>query len=156
MKRPRSAGKGAQGTPPPDRHDLLATDSKQPSEMIENNIRHVVDRRLAVTGCIKRAVCLDKVVVDNWTRNSLPFTEPGGPLSCSQQTATGPCPVSPESSPHPPMLLILNVFCPWNVYLGVPRGLFPSGFPATIKLRSFQRIHPSVKAYVSLRNRSDL
>jgi hypothetical protein len=32
------------------------------------------------------------------------FIEPGGPLSCSEQSATGPYPEPDESNPHPSTL----------------------------------------------------
>jgi len=47
----------------------------------------------------------------------------------TQQLATGPYPEPEESSPHPPpfsLRFILILFTPLR--LGLPRGLFPSGF----------------------------
>jgi hypothetical protein len=58
--------------------------------------------------------------------------ETEGSLPCSQKPSTGPYPEPDESSPYRP-----SYFCQihFNIILqrlGLPSGLFPSGFPTKI------------------------
>jgi hypothetical protein len=58
------------------------------------------------------------------------ISEPESLSPRSQQPATGPCPELTESTPHPPASLPKIVLIPSShLHLGLPRGLFPSGFP---------------------------
>jgi hypothetical protein len=60
--------------------------------------------------------------------------EPEGSLLCSKEPSTGPYFESAKSSPyHPiPFSLISNLTLPYHLHLGLPSGLFPSGFPTDI------------------------
>jgi hypothetical protein len=57
--------------------------------------------------------------------------EPEGSSPHSQQPATGPCPEPVESNPHSPKPVSLrSILIPSShLCLGLPSGLFPSGFP---------------------------
>jgi hypothetical protein len=57
--------------------------------------------------------------------------EPEGSSPHSQQLATGPCPEPVESNPHHPKPISLKyILIPSShLRLGLPSGLFPSGFP---------------------------
>jgi hypothetical protein len=57
--------------------------------------------------------------------------EPKGSLPCSQQLATDPCPKPDEPGPHLPNPISLRSILKWFSHrrLGLPSGLFPSGFP---------------------------
>jgi len=59
-----------------------------------------------------------------------PFMEPKGSLPCSQEPATGPYREPNESSPHLPALFPYILY--FHLRLGLPSGLFPSGFPTKI------------------------
>jgi hypothetical protein len=57
--------------------------------------------------------------------------EPEGSLPCSKKPSTGPYPEPNQSSPHHPILrsiLILST----HLRVGLPSGLFPSGFSTNI------------------------
>jgi hypothetical protein len=66
--------------------------------------------------------------------------EPEGSLPCSKQPSAGHYPEPDESNPHRPDLFPQDPF--FNIYiililsshvrLGIPSGLFPSGFPTKI------------------------
>jgi hypothetical protein len=56
--------------------------------------------------------------------------EPEGSLPCSQELATGPYPKPDQSSPYHPVLSIL-ILCT-HLRIGLPSGLFTSGFPTNI------------------------
>jgi hypothetical protein len=64
------------------------------------------------------------------------FKEPEGSSPYSQEPSTGPYPEPDRSSPHHPILslwrsiLILST----HLRLGLPSGLFPSGFPTDISV----------------------
>jgi hypothetical protein len=60
--------------------------------------------------------------------------EAEGSLPCSQEPATGPCPEPDESSPHPPLFISLRsiLMLSPHIRLGLPSGIFPSGFPTKI------------------------
>jgi hypothetical protein len=57
--------------------------------------------------------------------------EPEGSSPHSQQLATGPCTEPVESNPHPQAISVRSNLVPSShLRLGLPNGLFPSGFPA--------------------------
>jgi hypothetical protein len=56
--------------------------------------------------------------------------EPEGSLPCSQEPSTGSYPEPNQSSPYHPNLSILILST--HLRLGLPSGLFPSGFPINI------------------------
>jgi hypothetical protein len=57
--------------------------------------------------------------------------EPQGSLPCSQEPTTGPYPEPYQSNPHHPILRFILILST-NLHLGLPSGLFPSGFPTNI------------------------
>jgi hypothetical protein len=59
---------------------------------------------------------------------------PEGSLPSSQEPSTGPYPEPDQSSPHHPILSLLRsiLILPTHLRLGLPSGLFPSGFPTNI------------------------
>jgi hypothetical protein len=52
--------------------------------------------------------------------------EPEGSLPCSEEPSTGPYPETDRASPYHPILSKIHL------RLGLPSGLFPSGFPTNI------------------------
>jgi hypothetical protein len=55
--------------------------------------------------------------------------ETEGSLLCSQEPSTGPHPEPDQSNPHHPISIRLFLILSTHLRLGVPSGLFPSGFP---------------------------
>jgi hypothetical protein len=56
--------------------------------------------------------------------------EPESSLPCSQEPSTGPYPESDESSPYDPIYFFKTLpVLPCHLRLGLPNGLFLSGFP---------------------------
>jgi hypothetical protein len=79
--------------------------------------------------------------------------EPEGSSPHSQQPATGPCPEPVESNPHPPSQSpsLRSILIPSShLHLGLPSGLFPSGFP-TKTLYTFLS-YPSFSPWLDLLN----
>jgi hypothetical protein len=76
--------------------------------------------------------------------------EPDGSLPCSQEPSTNVCPEPDQSSPHPISLrsiLILST----HLRLGLPSGLFPSGFPTNmLYVFLFSPIHVTYPAHLIL------
>jgi hypothetical protein len=62
------------------------------------------------------------------------FKEPEGSSPCSQEPSAGPSPEPLRSSPHtiPSYLSKIHFNIVHHLRLGLPSGLFPSGFPTTI------------------------
>jgi hypothetical protein len=59
--------------------------------------------------------------------------EPESSLQCSQEPATNPYPEPDESSPHLPHRIFLRSITIFSHRrLGIPSGVFPSGFPTKI------------------------
>jgi hypothetical protein len=60
--------------------------------------------------------------------------ESEGSLPCSQEPSTGPYPEPDQSSPYHPDLSLLRTILifPTHLHLGLPSGLFLSGFPPMI------------------------
>jgi hypothetical protein len=59
--------------------------------------------------------------------------EPEGPLPCSQEPSTGPYPEPDQFSPYHPILSLRSILILFtHLWLGLPSGLFPSGFPTNI------------------------
>jgi hypothetical protein len=56
----------------------------------------------AVTNSLRGTFLLQKLIVTQLIKKFSAFLETEGSLPCSQQPATGPCPVPDESSPHFP------------------------------------------------------
>jgi hypothetical protein len=91
--------------------------------------------------------------------------EPKGSLLCSQEPSTGPNSEPGRASPyHPSPIFLRYIFIlPTHLCLGLPSGLFPSGFPTNILYDPLQnffhhypertcRIHtsdiPSTKSHI--------
>jgi hypothetical protein len=72
----------------------------------------------------------------SYSRTSQHFMQPEGSLPCSQEPSTGPYPEPDHSSLYHPILslLISILILPTRLRLGLPSGLFPSGFPTCIPL----------------------
>jgi hypothetical protein len=68
----------------------------------------------------------------SYLRTSQHFMEPEGSLPCSQELSTGPYPESDRSSPNHPILSKIHFNIATHLRLGLPSGLFPSGFPTNI------------------------
>jgi hypothetical protein len=64
------------------------------------------------------------------SRTSQHFMEPENSSPCSQEPSTNPYPEPDRSIPCHPILSILIVST--HLRLGLPSGLFPSGFPTSI------------------------
>jgi hypothetical protein len=58
--------------------------------------------------------------------------EPEGSLPCSQEPSTGPYPEPDQSNPAHPISLRSILLLTTRLRLGLPSGLFPSGFPTYI------------------------
>jgi hypothetical protein len=58
--------------------------------------------------------------------------EPEGSLLCSQEPSAGPYPGPDRSSPYHPIPLRSILMLSIHLHLGLPSGLFPSGFPTHI------------------------
>jgi hypothetical protein len=58
--------------------------------------------------------------------------EPEGSLPCSQEPSTGPYPEPDRSSSYHPILSKMYFDIVPHLRLGLPSGLFPSGFPTNI------------------------
>jgi hypothetical protein len=65
--------------------------------------------------------------------------EPEGSLPCSQEPSTGPYPEPDQSNQYHPISLRYILILSTHLRLGLPSGLFPSGFP----LRSYIRSYPT-------------
>jgi hypothetical protein len=63
------------------------------------------------------------------SRTSQHFMEPEGSMPCSQEPSTGPY---PEPHPSNPISLRSILILTTHLRLGIPIGLFPSGFPTNI------------------------
>jgi hypothetical protein len=74
----------------------------------------------------------------SYSRTSQHSMEPEGSLPCSQEPCTGPYPEPDRSSPYQSLpislrsILILSI----HLRLGLPSGLFHSGFPTNIYMHS--------------------
>jgi hypothetical protein len=68
----------------------------------------------------------------SYSRTSQHFMELEGLLSYSQEPFTGPYPEPDPSSPFHPISLRSSSILPTHIHLGVPSGLFPSGFATSI------------------------
>jgi hypothetical protein len=64
----------------------------------------------------------------SYSRASQHFMEPEGSLPCSQESSTGPYPEPGQSHPCHPIALRPILICFTHLRLGLPSGLFPSGF----------------------------
>jgi hypothetical protein len=62
--------------------------------------------------------------------------EAEGSLLCSQEPSTGPYPEPNQSSPYQPILSLLDFNIIHPLRLGPSSGLFASGFPTNIYMRS--------------------
>jgi hypothetical protein len=68
----------------------------------------------------------------SYSRTSKHFRELEGSLSCSQEPSIGPYPKPDRSSPHHPIPLSSILILSTHLHLGLPSGLFPSGFPINV------------------------
>jgi hypothetical protein len=69
------------------------------------------------------------------SRTSQHFLTPEGSLPSSQEPSTGPCLEPDLSNPHHPILCVSQryiLILATHLCLGLPSGLFPSGFPTNI------------------------
>jgi hypothetical protein len=65
-------------------------------------------------------------------KTSQQFMEPEASLPCSQEPSTGPYPQPHQSNPyHPIPHIFAIIILSSHLLLGLPSGLFPSGFPPT-------------------------
>jgi hypothetical protein len=85
---------------------------------------------------------LERLTVPRLVHKRPAFYEREGSLPCSQETAT--CPGDPnQSSPRPRFTSSSSIIVSLPLCLGLPNGLFPSGFPPK------PRRHLSSLPYVS-------
>jgi hypothetical protein len=70
----------------------------------------------------------------SYSGTSQHFKEPEGSSPCLQELSTGHYPEPHRSSPYHPILSLLRSILILSIYLrlGLPSGLFPSGFPTNI------------------------
>jgi hypothetical protein len=60
------------------------------------------------------------------------FMEPEGSIPCSQEPSTGPYSEPYQTNSHHPIFLRSISILSTHLHLGLPSGLFPSGFPTNI------------------------
>jgi hypothetical protein len=69
----------------------------------------------------------------SYSRTSQHLMEPESSLPCSQESSTGLYPESDRSTPYHPILSLRYILILYtHLRLGLPSGLFPSGFPTNI------------------------
>jgi hypothetical protein len=80
----------------------------------------------------------------SYSRISQLFMEPKGSLPCSQEPSTGPYPEPDQSSLYHPILTLKSILIlASHLHLGLPSGIFPSGFPTKIlSAVLFSPFHP--------------
>jgi hypothetical protein len=87
------------------------------------------------------------------TKSAAP--EPEGPSPCTQEPTTGPYPEPTESTAPPPPLKLMSliaILIPCShLPLGLPSGLFPSGFPTkTLKTSLYSSMSSTCAAHLIL------
>jgi hypothetical protein len=68
----------------------------------------------------------------SYSRTSQYLMEPEGSLPCSHGTSTNPYLEPDQSSPYHPILSLQDPLLSIHPHLGLPSGLFPSGFLASV------------------------
>jgi hypothetical protein len=68
----------------------------------------------------------------NHSRTFQHFMEPEGSIPCSQEPYTGPYPEPHQYNPHYPILSQIHFNIVHYLSLGIPSGLYQSGFPINI------------------------